>query len=114
MNKLNVLPTNYFRILNSGLFIMLTVLLSACATVGKDFPVNEVSNISIGKTTQKELLVMFGSPWRTGIEDKHKTWTYGKYYYSLFSQEKATDLVIKFDNNNVVISYTYSTSEHNE
>ena len=105
--------SNHHRIL-SGLFAIIFLLLSGCATVGKDFPVTDVTDIKIGITTQKEIRTMFGSPWRTGIEDGQRTWTYGNYNYGLFSAKKAKDLVIRFDDKNVVVSYTFSTTEHNE
>jgi len=91
------------------------VLLSGgCATVGQDFPVSQVSNIQIGKTTQDDIRVMFGSPWRVGIEDGLKTWTYGKYKYTVFGKKDAQDLLIRFDEHNVVFSYTFSTTTHQE
>ena len=96
------------------LLVFIFLYLSGCATIGQDFPAGEVKNITIGKTTQKDIRSMFGSPWRTGIEDGHRTWTYGNYNYNLFSENKARDLVIKFDKNNVVVSYTFSTTEHDE
>jgi len=115
MNTINphFSASNYPRIL-SCLFVMFFLLFSSCATVGKDFPVTEVTDIEIGKTTQKEIRIMFGSPWRTGIEDGQRTWTYGNYSYGLFNAKKAKDLVIRFDDKNVVVSYTFSTTEHNE
>jgi outer membrane protein assembly factor BamE (lipoprotein component of BamABCDE complex) len=85
-------------------------LLSACATVGREFPSGKVSEIQIGKTTQAEIEAMFGKPWRTGIEDGYVTWTYGKYHYSAFSQTQTKDLVVRFDNNKVVRSYTFNTT----
>jgi len=85
--------------------------LSACATAGRDFPTAKVSDIQIGKTTQAEIEAMFGKPWRTGIEDGLRTWTYGKYRYSVFSQTSTEDLVVRFDKNNVVKSYTFSTTK---
>jgi hypothetical protein len=57
---------------------------------------------------------MFGSPWRVGIEDGQRTWTYGNYSYVLFSEKKAKDLVVRFDDRDVVASYTFSTTQHNE
>jgi hypothetical protein len=91
-------------------FVALLVL-SACATAGRDFPASKVSDIQIGKTTQAQIEAMFGTPWRTGIEDGLRTWTYGKYRYSLFGQTSTEDLVIRFDKNNVVKSYTFNTTE---
>lgn len=94
--------------------VSIFLFLSACATIGVDFPAGEVKNITIGKTTQQDIRSLFGSPWRTGFEDGHRTWTYGNYNYNLFSDNKAKDLVIKFDKSNVVVSYTFSTTEHDE
>jgi len=98
------------------LFSLLAILIlfsSGCATVGKDFSVTEIYEIKIGKTTQEEIRAMFGSPWRVGIENGDRTWTYGNYKYSLFSANKAKDLVIRFDDGNIVKSYTFSTTDHN-
>lgn len=94
--------------------LMLMLLTSGCATVGKDFADTYVPDIKIGKTTQQEIRVMFGSPWRIGMEDSLRTWTYGNYKYSLFNEKKAKDLVIRFNDKNVVQSYTFSTTEHYE
>lgn len=98
----------------SVLSVMFALFFTGCATVGRDFPVTDVADIEIGKTTQEEIREMFGSPWRTGIEDGQRTWTYGNYSYGLFGEQKAKDLVIRFDENKVVISYTFSTTEHSE
>jgi len=88
-----------------------SLLVSACATVGRDFPSDRVSQIEIGKTTQADIEKMFGPPWRTGIEDGQPTWTYGKYKYTLAGKTSTRDLVVRFDKNNVVSSYTFSTTE---
>lgn len=93
---------------------MLVMLFSGCATVGRDFPVTRVSDIEIGKTTQEEVRAMFGSPWRIGIEDGQRTWTYGKYSGGIVGQKRAKDLLIRFDDKGVVVSYSFSTTEHNE
>ena len=113
-HRLNSSEKNHSSIFKFFVFVIAVMFLSACATIGKDFPVTEVNNIHVGKTTQKDLREMFGSPWRTGVEDAQQTWTYGNYNYGLFSEEKAKDLVIKFDNKKVVVSYTFSTTEHSE
>ena len=93
---------------------MLLLFSWGCATVGKDFPVANVSDIEIGKTTLQEVRSLFGPPWRVGIEDGNRTWTYGNYTYGLFAEKKAKDLLVRFDDNDVVISYTFSTTEHYE
>ena len=105
------------RLLLCLLMVMMTiwiVLFSGCATVGHDFPVERVSEIRMGKTTQSEVREMFGAPWRVGIEDGQRTWTYGKYRYTPFGESRTQDLVIRFDQNDVVRSYTFNTTEHEE
>lgn len=97
-----------------GMAAVLVMFFAGCVTVGRDFPVSGVSEIEIGKTTRNEIRVMFGPPWRTGIEDGQHTWTYGNYSYGPFGEKKAKDLVIRFDERDVVASYTFSTTEHNE
>jgi outer membrane protein assembly factor BamE (lipoprotein component of BamABCDE complex) len=96
------------------LTIAFSLLIIGCATVGKDFPVDRVSEIQIGKTTQQDVLEKFGHPWRVGIEDGQNTWTYGKYRYSLFGDASTQDLVIRFDNQNIVSSFIFNTTEHQE
>jgi hypothetical protein len=94
------------------MMLMAIVLIMGCATVGTDFPVEKVSGIEIGKTTQQEILLQFGSPWRVGIEDGRTTWTYGKYKYRIIGDTDTTDLVIRFDSQNIVASYSFNTTEH--
>jgi len=94
-----------------GLACLCTLLFSGCATVGRDFPSYQVPRIKIGETTQTDIRSMFGPPWRVGIEDGTKTWTYGKYRYGLFAETSTQDLVVRFDDNGIVTSYTYNTTE---
>jgi hypothetical protein len=89
----------------------LALLLGACATVGHDFPVERVTDIRLHQTTQEEIRGMFGEPWRTGLDDGQRTWTYGKYRYKLFGQASTTDLVLRFDDQGRVVSYTFNTTE---
>lgn len=54
---------------------------------------------------------MFGEPWRTGIEDGKRTWTYAHYRYSLFGPEQTRDLLVRFDDEGNVVSYSYNTTQ---
>lgn len=94
--------------------LLITVFIMGCATVGHDFPDAQVSDITIGKTTQDQIRSIFGSPWRIGIEDGQRTWTYGKYRYKLFGQSSTKDLVVRFNDKNIVVSYTFNTTEHDK
>ena len=91
------------------MMILLTTLglaLSACMPkVGQSFPVDQVRHIEIGSTTKADIRYMFGEPWRTGLEDGFRTWTYGEY-----TMNKSRDLLIRFDETGVVKSYSFSSS----
>ncbi len=86
-------------------------LLLACVTVGRDFPANRVSKLQIGTTTQAQVEKLFGTPWRTGVEDGKRTWTFGHYHYSLLGNTQTRDLVVRFDAQGVVTSYTYNSTD---
>jgi hypothetical protein len=98
----------------TGGLLCLVLLFSACVTIGREFPVSRVQEIRIGETTQADVERMFGAPWRVGIEDGMRTWTYGKYRYKLFGGASTQDLVVRFDGNDVVVSYSFNTTEHEE
>ena len=90
-------------------FIMLTNV-TGCASVGQEFAASRVLELRIGETTQQEVREMFGAPWRTGIEDGMPTWTYGEYHYFLFGTDDTKDLLIRFNNQKIVRSYTFNTT----
>jgi hypothetical protein len=94
--------------------LAILMLLCSCASVGRKFPVSSVSEILIGETKDAEIREMFGEPWRVGVEDGRRTWTYGDYRYRLMGEPSTTDLVVRFDEKNVVVSYSFSTTEHEE
>ena len=102
------------RALKLGLLLAIagTVALpvTGCVSVGQEFAASRTMEIKIGQTTQREIREIFGEPWRVGIEDGRKTWTYGKYKYSLFGSDKTEDLVVRFDDRGVVRSYTFNTT----
>ena len=96
------------------LIAMMIMFVSGCITLGKDFPEANVSSITIGVTTKNEIRKFFGSPWLSGVQDGQPAWTYGSYDYSLFGERKAKDLVVQFDNKAKVLSFTFSTTDHDE
>lgn len=94
--------------------ILVTCILAlgaGCATVGKDFATHNVDQIKVGETTRSDIQEMFGEPWRTGVEDGKRTWTYGKYRWSAFGDAETTDLVVRFNNDGSVSSYVFNTTE---
>jgi hypothetical protein len=97
-----------------GLSALVLLFCASCVSVGREFPVSEVSEIRIGETTRNEIRAMFGSPWRVGLDDGQPTWTYGRYRYRLFRQTSTQDLVVRFNEQAVVASYTFNTTAHTE
>ncbi|HTN33193.1 MAG TPA: outer membrane protein assembly factor BamE [Marinobacter sp.] len=91
--------------------LVAVLTLAGCATVGQDFATHNVDQITLGETTRADIQKMFGEPWRTGIEDGQRTWTYGKYYWSAFSDAETTDLVVRFNDDGKVSSYVYNTTK---
>ena len=107
-------PLNSNYVLALILISMMIMFVSGCITLGKDFPEANVSSITIGVTTKNEIRRLFESPWLTGVQDGQPAWTYGSYDYSLFGERKAKDLVVQFDDQGKVSSFTFSTTDHDE
>lgn len=88
--------------------LVLVPLVAGCATVGRPFPSENVRKIELGDTTKSDLLLLFGRPYRRGIEDGDSTWTYVHYKVRLIGGTTNTrDLYIRFDGE-TVRSYTYN------
>ena len=91
---------------------ILIILLSGCVTtykVGKMFKVENVKKIEIGKTTQQEVVEMFGEPWREGISNGNDVYIYTDEQI-IFGVDDRVDrkgntLLIEFDNNKIVKNY---------
>ncbi len=90
--------------------LLLVLALSGCLSVGREFPTGPVTSLRIGETTQDDVRAAFGPPWRTGIEDGDRTWTYGHYRYALLGLTHTRDLVLRFDERGVLRSYTYNST----
>ncbi len=107
-------PATAWRVVGLLATACVAACISGCATVGAEFPVAPVDEIIIGQTTQSDIQRMFGNPWRTGVDDGDTTWTYGHYKYKLWGRARTRDLVVRFDANGVVSSYTFNTTEHED
>jgi hypothetical protein len=107
-------PTDALRTVATAVSLLGVLAIAGCATIGQDFPDARVSEITIGKTTMTEVQAKFGEPWRVGVEDGERKWTYGRYRYSMFGSSRTKDLAIRFDERNVVSSYSYNTTERDE
>jgi outer membrane protein assembly factor BamE (lipoprotein component of BamABCDE complex) len=89
---------------------VLALGLAGCISIGHSFEVAKVRQIAVGETTRAEIRSTFGEPWRTGVDDGRKTWTYGHYRYSIFGKAETRDLVVRFDDSGRVHSYTFNST----
>ena len=85
-------------------------LVVGCGTVGKNFDSSKVKSIQNNVTTQIEILDWFGVPYKEGTENNHTMWTYQFDKYNVFTEAKSKDLVILFDENNIVKAYRFTSS----
>ena len=84
---------------------------AGCVSVGKKFPVEQVPNIEIGVHSKADIQRLFGPPWRTGLEDGQTTWTYGDYKRSLGGETHTRDLIVRFNDDGIVSSYSFSSDK---
>ena len=92
-----------------GFFIFL--FLTACyGTVGGNFDSSQLKNIRNDVTTQEEIFQKFGAPFKKGIENNQTMWTYQFDRWNALGPAQSKDLVILFDNKNIVKAYRYTTS----
>jgi len=97
-----------FAPLLSALFI--TLVLAGCGSSGKNFPSVHIPEIKSGVTTQSQILDWFGIAWKEGTRNGDAMWTYQFDTYSAVGQDKSKELVILFDQNQVVRAYRYASN----
>ncbi|MBW2452524.1 MAG: outer membrane protein assembly factor BamE [Deltaproteobacteria bacterium] len=115
MNRTMTVMTCSLLRMRQGLSILITMLLLVgCMTVGQSFPVENVSKIEPGQTNRADVLRLFGTPWRTGLEDGRMIWTYAHYKYDLSGQTLARDLVLRFNDDGFVATYSFSSTVPDE
>ena len=101
----------FVKKISAAVLMATTLTFAGCASVGQDFATHNVDQIRVNETTRSEVQALFGEPWRTGMKDGKRTWTYGTYRWSAFGDDKTEDLIITFDGNGVVQSYNYNATQ---
>jgi hypothetical protein len=84
-------------------------MFTGCLTVGEEFS-SQVSWITKDTSTKKEIEQKFGQPFRVGFDTGLPTFTYAFYRYSVFKPARTKDLVVRFNPNGTVNSYTFASS----
>lgn len=85
------------------------LLFAGCAIrVGTPFKTDQVQQIQVGKTTQAQIVELFGQPTSQGLKDGRPLWTYLSARVPLTGgTARGTVLSIEFDDQNVVHTYSY-------
>ena len=89
-----------------GLFLVLV----GCGTVGKSFDQSQTENIQNGVTSQAEIKIMFGKPFKTGIQNGQTIWIYEYNRYYLITEDTSKDLVIIFSPDGTVKSHQFMSN----
>ena len=96
--------------LNTAGFITLFFLAACYGTVGNNFDSSQIKNIQSNVTSQEEIFERFGAPFKKGVENNQTMWTYQFDIWNALGPAQSKDLVILFDNKNIVKAYRYTTS----
>ena len=96
------------HILTSLVALLLLTFATGCGTVGKNFDSSRVKNIQNNQTNQSQILDWFGVPYKEGNENDHTMWTYQFDKWKAIGDNESKDLVILFDENNIVKAYRYT------
>ena len=101
---------NNFSLKTGSAVTFLILFLSACGTVGKEFDESLYAIILEGTTTNKEIRIMFGPPFRKGIQNGDPVWTYEYNYVNAFGTDIMKDMIIVFGKDGVVKSHQLMNS----
>jgi hypothetical protein len=84
---------------------------NGCGTAGKSFNASKVESIVNGITTRSDIKIMFGEPFKIGIQNGQPIWVYEDHYYSIIREETSKDLIIIFSPDGIVQSYQFMSSK---
>jgi len=90
--------------------VLLVMPLAGCISIGRPFATQGVKSLTIGKANQSDVELIFGKPFRTGLQDGDVTWTFVNYKLRVFGPQCTQDLVVRFAPDGTVKSYAYNTS----
>ena len=91
-------------------FLILFFLTACYGTVGKNFDSSQLKSIQNNVSSQEEIFQKFGAPFKKGTENNQAMWTYQFDTWNALGPAQSKDLVILFDNKNIVKAYRYTTS----
>ena len=95
-----------------NILLLASLFFIGCGTTGKNFNESLHKNIVVGTTTHKEIQAMFGSPFKKGIQNGYKTWTYEYNFYNALGNNITKDIIIVFNQSGVVKSHQMMTNQN--
>ena len=90
--------------------MVIFLLFTGCASVGKDFDSKKVKDIKNNVTTQLEIIDWFGVPFKEGTKNSYTMWTYQIDKWQTLGDVESKALVILFDDKNKVKAYRYESN----
>ena len=94
-----------------NILLLASLLFIGCGTTGKNFNESLHKNIVAGTTTHKEIQAMFGSPFKRGVQNGYKTWTYEYNFYNALGNNITKDIIIVFNQSGIVKSHQMMTNQ---
>ena len=96
-----------------GLVIVVGIILisNGCGTAGKSFNASKVESIVNGITTRSDIKIMFGEPFKIGIQNGQPIWVYEDHHYSIINNDTSKDLIIIFSPDGTVQSHQFMSSK---
>ncbi len=95
------------------LFVLIACMAvgSGCGSVGKDFDTDMAQTIEKGKTTKSDIKRMFGTPFKTGVQNGNPIWQYEKNVYRAVGKDSSKSLIVEFDGNGIVKGHQIMVDE---
>jgi len=94
-----------------GTLLICFSLTLGCGSVGKDFDVEQAQTIQNGKTTREDIALMFGEPFKVGVQNSHPIWVYEQNKYRAIGEDTSKSLIVEFDDNGVVRNHSIMSNE---
>jgi len=94
-----------------GTFFLFFSWTLGCGTVGKDFDMEQAKTIQNGITTREDIALMFGKPFKVGVQNSHPIWVYEENKYRAVGDNSSKSLIVEFDDNGVVRNHAILSSE---
>ena len=94
-----------------GALIISFSMTLGCGTVGKDFDMTQAQTIQNGKTTREDIALMFGQPFKVGVQNSHPIWIYEQSKYQAIGNGISKSLIVEFDNNGVVRNHSIMSND---